>query len=185
MKKHRAFTLLEVLVTLGIFAVMLVVLINFYVSTNSQFAYEREYVTVARGTDDIIDTVGDHVRPANQVLASYAFATGIRQSTTTSLVLSIPSITSNGQIIIGSYDYVAFYSSGTKAYRLIEAAAGSARRSGTRLLSENVSTITFAYDSSDFTQVRAVTVSASSSGTAKGQPLTHALSQELYLRNAP
>jgi type II secretory pathway pseudopilin PulG len=179
--RNRAFTLVEVVVTLGIAVAMLLVLVQFFISTNKQFAFQKTFVEVAQGADDVALAVAELALPADQVLASRTFGATSYQSGTQALVLEIPSIDSSGAIISGTYDYAVFYITAGKLYRITEAAAGSARKSGTRLMSENVTALMFTYDDATFANVTTVSVSVT---TAAGGT-THTVTQDIRLRNAP
>lgn len=178
---HRAFTLVEVVVTLGIAVVMLLALVQFFIGTNAQFAYQKDFVEVAQGADEIAQAVTELALPSSQVLASHAFLSGTRQSATTTLVLEIPAIDSSGVVVPGAYDYAAFYLADGSLYRTLEAHADSARHSATRLMSTQVSDAAFTYDSASFTDVRTVTVSV----TTSADGIEHTVTQTVRLRNAP
>ena len=179
--RNRAFTLVEVVITLGIAVTMLIVLLQFFISTNKQFAFQKTFVEVAQGADDVALAVAELALPAGQVLASRTFGTTTYQSGAQTLVLEIPSIDSSGAVISGTYDYAVFYVAAGKLYRITAVGSGSARKPGTRLMSENVTALTFTYDNVTFANVTSVTVSVT---TAAGGT-THTVTQDIRLRNAP
>lgn len=179
----RAFTLLEVVITLGIFLVMFVALITFFVSSNSTFNYDKGFVDTASGAQVAMDAISAAVLPADHVLASHTFTTGTYASATTTLVLELPAVNSSGTIISGSYDYVAFYLNGSALYERTEAASGSARQTGTKLLTDKASAVTFSYDASDMTLVTTVTADIATSATSKASTLSGHLVKTLRLRN--
>lgn len=181
--RPRAFTLLEVVITIGIFLIMFIALVNFFVSSNSTFNYDKSYVDTASGAETVMTAVSASVLPADQVVASHAFSTGTQTTSTTTLVLELPAVDSTGAIVSGAYDYVAFYQAGSSAYERIEANAGSARKTATKLLTDKLSSLTFSYDASDMTLVTRVTVDVQTQATAKESTLSNHLTKQLRLRN--
>ncbi len=179
----RGFTLLEVVITLGIFVVMFIALVSFFVSSNSTFLYDRSYVDTASGAEAVMTALSQAALQADAVSSSHTFSTGTFTTGTSTLVLELPAVDSAGTVIASTYDYIVFYTSGDSVYERTEAAAGSARRTATKFLTANASALTFTYDSSDMSAVTKVTADIETEATAKGSTLTSHLSQQFRLRN--
>jgi hypothetical protein len=172
-------------ITVAIFTAMMAVVLGFFVSSNRSFLYQKRFVEVASAADAVMVTATEIIPPANAVVASHTFPSGTYTSDASTLVLELPAIDGSGTIISGSYDYVALYVADGKVQRVIEADSASARRSGTRALTDALQSIAFAYDNSDLTQVQAVTIDITASGTTQDSSLSERMTQTFRLRNAP
>jgi uncharacterized membrane protein len=98
-------------------------------------------------------------------------------------VLELPSVDDSGNTIASTYDYAAFYATGTNAYRLLETSASSARTPGTKLLSSTVSSLSFAYNGYTFATTSAVTVDIQTRVSAKQNVISDHLHEQIQLRN--
>lgn len=180
----RAFTLLELVMTLGVFSVMLLALYNFFLSSNKTFLFETAYISTDGSAANVVSAIRSAALPANAVLASQALGGTTYTSSSTVLVLSLPSVDSSGQVVSSKYDYVAFYKTGTTVYQKTVADASSARTSGTKSLTTTASSFTLTYSTTDFTQVKSFTVDIQTTSSVKTQSVQGHLSQTIYLRNA-
>lgn len=184
-RKNRlsGFTLLEVVIVLGIFVVMLFALVEFFIHYNTSFSFTQASVSTASSANAILNAVETYGMPADQVLASHVFASGTLSSGTTALILELPSIDASGNIIGGTYDYVAIYQSGTSAYAVVSPNAASSRRSATKTLATNLQTLTFTYDSASFPSVTKVIVDVQTQTMLKSQAIGSHVHETIYLRN--
>jgi hypothetical protein len=122
--------------------------------------------------------------PADAVLQTHTFIGGTYTSSSTVLVLEIPSVDSSGNTIASTHDYAVFYSVGTtSAYRLLEANALSTRVSGTKLLSSTMKAFTFTFNDADFTKVNIVTVDVQTQAQVKQDTVSDHRSEQMRLRN--
>lgn len=181
----HGFTLIEVVVLVGISSVVLIALVNFFIIFNSIYGYQRAFMATAGSAGRAMNALQGAVLPAEAVLASHNFSGTIHTSATTSLVLQLPSVNSAGNIIPGVRDYIVFYASSTELYRRIEAESGSARISGQTILSTTLDSIAFTYDSANFPSVTSVMAEVKTSLTFKGSPIESHLTEVWHLRNAP
>lgn len=182
-KARRGFTLVEVLTVIAISIALLFVLTQTYVSYNQSFGYVMASTDATQSAAIIIKETSSAILQANAVLASRSFSGTTYTSGPSTLVLSIPSVDAFGNILTNKYDYVAFYSDGTAAYKKLEADPSSARVSSTRQLTSALQSLTFSYDSGDFGAVRKVEVNVSTQRQVKGQTASSQLKQQNYLRN--
>jgi prepilin-type N-terminal cleavage/methylation domain-containing protein len=181
--KKRGFTLIEMIITLGISVVALIALVNIFLTFNSVYGYQQAFMAAAGSAGSAMNALEAAVLPADQVLASHSFSGTAYSSGATALVLELPAVDSAGNIVAGVKDYIAFYTSGTTLYRLTLAGAGSARVSGTKKLSTTLNSISFTYDNADFTKVTNVTADVQTQAQYKQQTVQGHLSEQLYLRN--
>jgi hypothetical protein len=177
------FTLIETVVVVALSVIALLALVNLFMVFNSIYGYEQAFIASAGSASNTVNALEASVLPAEQVLTSYNFSGTTYTSTTTSLVLQIPSIDSSGNIVSGAKDYVAFYASSTKLYRLVSANAQSVRVSGRTQLSASLLSISFTYDNADVTRSTSVTADVQTRAQYKQQVLQSRLTEQLYLRN--
>lgn len=178
----RAFTLVETIITIAISVVALIALTNLFLTFTTVYGYQQAFIA-AGSSGAAMNALRASVLPAAQVLASHTFSGTTYSSSANTLVLELPAINSSGAPMSGANDYVAFYVSGTMLYRLTEAAAGSLRVSGLRQLSTALASLSFTYDSADFTQVTNVIADLTTQTAYKQQAVENHVREQLYLRN--
>jgi len=120
---------------------------------------------------------------AHNVLASQTVNGTSYTSNATSLVLQLPSKNASGDIIQNTWDYVAFYTSGSSIWEQIQADPSSVRISGPRLLSSSLSSLTFTYDNGSAPQVRKVGIDLQTAQAYHNQTVTSHLKEQVRLRN--
>ncbi len=184
MRMHlRGFTLLETLLVISLLIVMMLALTFLYSKFTRFYVFQNASALNASTTGKAISDIDSVVISAIQVLSSHTFSTGSYSSNATTLVTQLPSIDSSGGVISGTFDYAVVYVSGGKAYRRIEAAGASDRRTETKLLAEGVQSLTFTYNSGDFTAVTRVETNLSTQVVLQTGPVSTTLRSEAYLRN--
>lgn len=153
----RGLTLVETVVVLGIFLAITAILAVFFLRFNSFFGYQSAVRDTAGSANTALDQMHTALLQATRVAASHTFSGTAYTSGTNVLVLQIPSIDASGNIIVGANDYEAFYATGAALYHTIDANPSSSRVSRTQKISSTVSTLSFTYDSADFSNVTTVT----------------------------
>lgn len=179
----RAFTLIETIVVVAISAAAFIAMANLFFIFNSIYGYQQAFMAAAGSSGASMNAFELSVLPAEQVLASHNFSGTTHSSGASTLVLELPSINGSGDILSGAKDYVAFYASSTKLYRLTEANAGSARVSSLTQLSSTLLSLGLTYDDIDFTKVTNVIVDIQTQATFKQRVVQSRLREQLYLRN--
>ncbi|MCX6786415.1 MAG: hypothetical protein NTU85_01170 [Candidatus Kaiserbacteria bacterium] len=177
------FTLVETLIVIALSVGMLIVLCMLIRSFNTSYSYEQGAAISAESARSVMRETESLTLVADHVLQSHTFSTTTYTSSSTVLVLEIPSIDSSGAIISSTYDYAVFYSNGTHAYRILAANAASKRVSGTKQLSDTISSLTFSYNNTNFTLVNTITVDVQTLMQLRGQSSIDHRSEQLYLRN--
>jgi prepilin-type N-terminal cleavage/methylation domain-containing protein len=155
MRRASGFTLIEVIIVVALVSVMLVVLAQFFFSTSTLYRKENADLAVNYAARAGLDDVDSYVRQATQTIDSYAPYTAGPDV----LILEIGALSDSNQLVPGAYDKVIFYLSGSSLWREIVADPASTRTSGSRVMAENISSLTFTYDNVDFAQVTTVETS--------------------------
>lgn len=179
----KGFTLIETLIVIAIGLAMLTALASLIESFYRTAAYQVASEHVSGSASATMREMESLIPSADAVLASYTFPDATYTSSSTVLVLKLPSIDSTGTVITNAYDYAAIYRIGNSAYSQIEASANSARPSGTTLLSAYVQSLTFTYNSADPSTATAVTVDLKTETSAGSNTLTDHRNEYLGLRN--
>ncbi|MBI3572230.1 hypothetical protein HY091_01705 [Candidatus Kaiserbacteria bacterium] len=181
--QNFGFTLLETVITIALSTVMILILAGLAYNFSFVFSYQQNATQVAGGAGRVASETDALIRGASQVLSSHTIAGTTYTSGAGALVLALPSIDSSGAVIAGKSDYAVVYASSTSAYRLVAADAASSRVSGTKLLTNNLLALAFAFDNTDFTQVKGVGVDIKTETKTKQQTLDEHRYQVTYLRN--
>ncbi|MEK7604355.1 MAG: hypothetical protein AAB442_00965 [Patescibacteria group bacterium] len=179
----RGFSLLESVFLVSLTAIALLALVNLFFIFTTTNGYQQAVIATEGSASRAFGAFEATILPASNVLASRAFSGTTYTSSATTLVLKVPSIDSSGVALIGTYDYVVFYVSGTTLYQLTELGSGSARTAGRRILSTAVNTLSFTYPNPDFTRVDAVTIDLQTRTTYKDQVVPGRQTGTFYLRN--
>jgi len=180
---NRAFTLTETVVIVAISVGMILTLDLLIYNFNNSSNYEQSLAASSSSASGFMRELESLTVPADNVLQTHSFTSGTRTSSSTALVLEIPSVDSSGNTIANTFDYAAFYTTGTTVYRLLEANAASARVSGTKRLSTTLGTLSFTYNNADFTQVNTVTVDVQMQTSVKQTVLIDHRTETIRLRN--
>ena len=181
----RGFTLVETFVVISISVVALIALVNLFLIFNTTYGNQQAFMAAAGSAGGAMNAFEAAIMPADQVLASHNFSGTTYSSNATTLILGLPAVNSSGNIIAGTEDYIAFYSSSAKLYRLTQAGAGSTRVSGLKELSTTLNSLSFTYDNVDFTKVTNVTADIVTQAQFKQQTVQGHLNEQIYLRNLP
>lgn len=182
-KSGTGFTLVETIIIIALSVTMMIALGLLVFTFNKISSYEQASAQSSGSASAIMREIESLAFPAHAVLQTHTFSGSTRTSSSTVLVLEIPSVDSSGDVIASTYDYAAFYVTGTNAYRLLEANASSKRVSSTKQLSSTVSALTFAYGSSDFTKVSTTTVDVQTQAQVKQDIFTDHRREQIRLRN--
>lgn len=180
---NRGFTLIETVIMIAISVIAFTALANLFFIFNTLYGYEKAFTASAGSASAVMNAIEAAVLPSDAVLASHSFSGTTYASDSDTLVLSLPSIDAEGDLVEGVRDYVAFYASSTELYRRVEADAASTRPSGTTLLSTSLDSLSFTYDSAVFAEVTNVIVDIRTRGTFKNETVESTLREQLYLRN--
>ena len=183
MRHSSAFTLVEVLITIALFAALIFGGAQLYMVYGRTITLQKSTINASLGGSNIIDAVRAAAFPAVHVVAAHTFSGENYTSGVTTAVFELPSFDSSGAIIPGTYDYVGISASGTDAVRLIDAAPGSSRVSGEKKLTSVLEALSFSYDDPSFPLVTNVTVDATTTSTVRGQTTKMHMREHIYLRN--
>lgn len=149
------FSLVEILVALGVASVAGVILISILVSGNSLFMQQNSNVFQGLSLNHATEQINDSISQASQVANSYPEMSPTYVTSESVLVLKIPSIDSSGNIIDQKFDYIVISQDDQKSNILRKRVfpdPSSSRKNENGVLATTVSSLTFSYlDSNNIT----------------------------------
>ena len=154
-----------------------------YVMYGRVIESQQASIEMMLGGSSIMDTARAAGLQAGQVVASHSFSGTTYATGATTVVFELPAVDISGGIVPGAYDYIAVFSSGSNVYRLVDAAAESARISEQTLLTDVLGALSFSYDNPDFPSATRVTVDATTSIRVRGVAAEAHFYEQIYLRN--
>lgn len=180
---QQGFTLAETLVVVVVAVLIGTAVVSMWIGYNNYFSLELAQASVGSDAERIMSQAEVAALQASGVASSHTFSGTTITSTSSALVLQVPSIDSSGTILANTYDYIALYASSTNAYKAIDAAAGSSRTTGTTKLSASLQSLSFTYYTSPVTSATSTFIDVRTAATLlRGTAASH-LSETLYFRN--
>lgn len=177
------FTLIETSIVAAIFTMIMLVLVTLYINFGHFAQEQRAAIEVVHTAGRIAYEVQNATLAADSIVASHTFSGLALTSATDTLVVELPAVDTSDNIVPATYDYIGIYATGTSAYKVTDAAAGSARTSGSVLLSDVLASLEFSYDALSPSLSTSVEVDVETSDDIRGlTPQTH-VHEKTYLRN--
>lgn len=151
---NRGFTLLELLITIGLFSLLMGLLVVILQDAGESAALEDRRQEILDETGRAVDEISRHIQTATRVAASYTDPQTNEVTTTsaTNLVLELPAYDTNGVRLIGTYDVVIIKRDPAAPDMLViqtVPGAGSRRASQARRPMHDVTNLTFRYFAPD------------------------------------
>jgi Tfp pilus assembly protein PilV len=182
--KTAGFTLVEVVIAILLFVLLIGGIVKLYTTYSTLYRVQKSQMDVTHSASTLENEVHAAVLQADAIIASHTFSGTSYTSGSTTVILELPSITSAGDTIASTYDYIVFYASTTNAYEVISLGTGSVRPGGTRHLSSSISNLTFTYNNASPALATSTDASVTTRGTVKNQTITTTVHQKTYLRNS-
>lgn len=145
LEKQSGLTLVEVLVAMGLAAVVGVLLLSVMINSTGLFYKESSKLQEGLNINDALGKIRESVNQSSGVVLSYANSGVTYTSGATQLVLKVPAIDSSGNIISDTFDYLVFFQDQTKLRYKLFPDASSSRKSQDRIFSTSVDSLTFKY----------------------------------------
>ncbi len=177
--KNRGFSLVEAIIVVLLVLVCVTVIVNLFIGQNRIYKTETAELNITNDARMSLDDIDNYVRQANRTLSSYSTYTAGPQV----LILQIQSVNSSDNLIIGTYDYVIYYLTGTTLYRQVFPNAASVRAAVTKKLAGGVNGLSFTYNTADFANVTEVTTNITIQESAQFQTRSITASSKAILRN--
>ena len=182
--RTRGATLLELSVSLGIATLVFMIVGGIFIAQGRYFAIEDATAETQYNAFQIMDTVGLYASSARAVTGSRTINGTAYVSGTATVILELPSIEADGDVIAGSYDYVALGLYGPSPERFvvdIDAATGSDRVDATQLKGDLVEKVIFRYNTVSATSATAIDLYVRTEKTVRNQVIRMPLGKSYYL----
>lgn len=144
-EKSSGFTLLEVLIAMGIAAIIGGLLLVIIVNSTGLFLKQQSKVSEGININDVLPKVRSSIKIATSVINQYTGGSTTYTSGATQLILKIASVDLSNNIIEGKYDYYIYYLDGNFMRFKLFPDAVSSRGSQDQILSNSVQNLSFLY----------------------------------------
>lgn len=156
----RGLTLVEVLIAMGIATIVGSLLLVIIVNSTGLFYTQSSKLSQGVGINDALQKVKDSIRQSSSVASSYQDNSTTYTSSSTQLILKIPSIDTSGNVIGETFDYYVFFTDQNFFKFKSFPASQSSRKAFNQILSSNVDGLTFQYFGSQTPPQEVTAVSA-------------------------
>ena len=183
---NRGITLIETMIGLAISALLVVILSYCLIIVLRLNEAQKTVSALTSSTDRGIYRISSSIQQSSQILSSAVISGTTHTTSSSALVLKIPTVNSSGQIISGSYDTVVYRrnpSDLSELQEITDAEAGSARFDGTHLIARFVTNLLFRYNNSNYSLASTATVFLKTGTTVRGVLKESANQTTVRLRN--
>lgn len=145
---QKGVTLVEVLVTISITAIVSTLLVGIFTQNNRLFSNQQAKISHGISSNEVINKIDDAIRGAATIETSYPAQNPTYTSGSSVLVLKLPSVDANGSVISNSYDYLVFtkdQSIPTILRQILYPSAQSSRHAENQVLTNDLKSIAFSY----------------------------------------
>lgn len=181
---RRGATLLELAVAIAVTAIMFTILGAVFIAQGRFSAIHDAIAETQLASFNALDATGLYTASARAIVAS-AVINSVSYTTGNDLVvLELPSIDSNEDIVASTYDYVAIGvdPSATNTFIVdLDANAASARADLTRKITDMVDKAIFRYNTVDATSANTIELFVRTSKDARGSSVMTSLGRFYYL----
>lgn len=143
--RQRGLTLVEVLISFSIAVAVGGLLLITLVNSSGLFYKQSSTVSIGLNTNDALAKVRQSIKESNRVAALYTSGSETYTSGATQIVLQVPSLNFENNIIVGVFDYFVFFQDQTKLRFKIFPDPLSSRRTQDQIFSTNVDNLVFKY----------------------------------------
>ncbi len=192
-KSHRhnakmlpGMTLTETLIAVAILVIIGVALAQMTMVTLDISSRQSKNYSLETNAAILLKTLNDNFGHASGIELARTFGTTAYTSSSTTLILRIPSLDSSRNIITGVYDYIVFYrdpDNPTHINYTLDAGTGSIRVSGTKTLTTNNASLTFRYNAQDLVSSNRISIALEQTQSHRNTTLTTTGWTSLFLHN--
>ena len=142
---HRGFTLVELIISISIAVLVSGLLIAILVNNTGLFYKQSSKISEGIGANNGLVNIKSSIKESQSVADSFSFSGTTYSSSSTQLVLKLPSIDSSKDIISNTFDYFVYYQNNDKLIWRVFPDPLSLRVSVNQILTENVQSLLFEY----------------------------------------
>lgn len=184
MQPRRGATLLELAVSIGVGAVIFAILGAVFLAQGQFLAIEDAIAETQLNAFQAIDATGLHASSAKQVISSKTINGTAYATSDTLVILELPTIDIDDDVVSGSYDYVAIGQDpgdSTKFIVDLEPDGGSSRVGGKHTKALLVDKVIFRYNTVDSADADALDLYIQTSKDARGSTIVMPLGKIYFL----
>lgn len=177
---------MEGMTVIGIMAIILVMVSEIFTVSYDIFVKQSARTNNETGAVLAARAISEAARGAETVESSHVINGTTYTTSADVLVLKLPTLDSSNNVIAASHDYMAIYrhpSQTTKIFSDIEAAAGSKRVTGQKLVTAYNTTLQFRYNDPDVTKADRIQIYLVNSQTKRSTTLTTKAWLAIFMRN--
>lgn len=148
----------DTLITLSIIVILSVLIVGLYFSYNNIFKIYLVKSDLQNSNTISLYKMTSTIKSASNIVESKTINSQNYTTSINTLILELPSVDNNQNIIPNTYDYLVYFLDSTNLKSSQEAAAGSSRESGIYLIGENINNIIFSYNKNIISQADKVEI---------------------------
>ena len=184
MTGSRGLTLLETVVAIAIASIILMIMGDIFIAQGRFFDIQQAVSETQIHAFRALDTAGPFLASADSILASRTINSQAYVTGTNTLIVRMPSIDDTGDVVAGSYDYLALGlnpANPTQFMYDLQSAAGTARVSGKFVKALFVDKLIFRYNTVSPTSASVIDLYIRTSKTVRGRTIQTPLGRVYYL----
>lgn len=179
----NGFMLMEVMVAIAIIAILIGVLFSLFSGVGQLRLFGEAQIEAVEQGRAAANEIAKSVSQSHRVLANQTIGGADYYSSASTVVLQLPAINGNKDIVEGAWDYAVFYLSGNDLYFLLQPDGASTRAAAQKRLSDSIFGLEFTYDDYDFAKVRNVGADIGIRRAARDQIVSSREVQKIELKN--
>lgn len=150
-RNRKGFSLTEILITTFVIILTLTIAVQIFVALNKNYKILIEYLSSYLKGREMIDIISKDCRIAVRIMDSY----GVYTTTDDTLVLKVPSVDSNGDIIDvdNDFDYIIYRTEENDLYKIVIPGSNSARPAMNEIIKEAVGPLYMAYNGTSLSSI--------------------------------
>lgn len=190
-KSSDGVTLVELLVGIGIMSIIVLIVVNLFISSGRFSSAEQLRIDVSEKAARVLSGLDETLREARAVITSANYSSVTYTTGDTTVVLTTPSLLADGSLSLSDTDTVIVYRDTSDpdniALRRIIAAlgTGSTRTTGSTTLVQGVKDVYFRYTTDVPTETTVVSATVTTETSVNNRPFTAAMILNATLRNHP
>ncbi len=182
--KQNGFTIIEIVIVVFLFAILLMGLLSIFEWQQKVYSVEMAEIAVTNSARSTLGTMNSMLAQGVAIIPSRTIGGQLYTTGGSTIVASLPVITSSDEVLPDQYDYVVFHRDGQNLFQIIETHASSVRPAGSKLLSDNVHSFSLSYNSGDIASSNRITATITNRALYHGDKFAEfSLSQTILLRN--
>lgn len=190
-KSSDGVTLVELLVAIGIMSIIVLIVVNLFISSGRFSSAEQLRIDVSENASRVLAGLDETLREGRAVITSATYNSITYTTGDTTVVLTTPSLLADGSLSLSNVDTIIVYRDTTDpnaiTLRRIIAAVGvgSTRTTGISTIVQGVKDVYFRYTTDTPTEATVVSATITTEKVVNTRPFTAAMILNATLRNHP